>query len=378
MAERDWERTLKETTYDLPEETWQRLENDLRGWLARETRTAARPRTWYEPVLNGFRSWRVGFAGAVAAIAIAFGAWFWISPDRLSWAPGQALDVQGNARWNWTARRCRIEGRNARLVLASEGENEVGIVLERGEATFHVQHRRPDESFTVDLGDCKVHVVGTVFTVGVDSLRPWVAVQEGRIRLEHPGFQRYVDAGQKSTCRESPVPGASVAVESLPPTAVATAPAPPVAAAPVAKAPDSVVVPSCQEGAACIRTLSDFVRAHPDHPATAGVAMRWARLASRGGDSRDALVAYGIASTSPALVDQARLESLGIRSEQLSQDKAVADSLEAWIPHLRVGSATWHQAWSLRAEVARRLGDAESAERARKALVAPATAESGR
>jgi hypothetical protein len=379
MAEqRDWERTLKETSYDLPEETWQRLENDMRGWLANEARSPRRARPWYEPLLGVFQSWRVGLAGAVAACVLAFGAWFWIAPDRLSWAPGQALDAHGTTHWNWIAERCEIDGQNARLVLSSRGENEVGIKLERGEATFHVQHRRPDESFTVDVGDCKVHVVGTIFTVGVDSLQPWVAVQEGRIRLEHRTFQRFVSAGQKSTCREdvpAAVPPAPAATESRPSPSVAVAVA---AGVSVAAAADSIVVPSCQEGAACVRILSEFVRIHPAHPATPGVALRWARLAARGGDTRDALVAYGIASSSAALVDEARLESLRMRSEQLSQEKTVADSLEVWIPSLRPGSAIWNQAWILRGDVARRLGDAESAERAGKALNAPATAEGGK
>lgn len=378
MAERDWERTLRETSYDLPEETWQRMENDMRGWLARESRSPLRPRAWYLRALDGLRSWRVGFAGVLAACVVAVGTWFWIAPDRLSWAPGQALDAHGTARWNWTAQRCEIDGRDARLVLFHSGGNEVGIKLERGEATFHVQHRRPDESFAVEVGDCKVHVVGTVFTVGVDSLRPWVAVQEGRIRLDHPRFQRFVGAGQKSICREEAVAVVSAAAGSVPTPPAVAGPGVAAHAARAAKAVDSIEVPSCREGAACVRILSEFVRAHPGHSATPGVAMRWARLASLAGDTRDALVAYGIASSSSALADQARLESLRTRSERLSQEKLVADSLDGWIPRLRPGSAIWHQAWMLRGDVARRLGDAESAQRARRILEAPATAEGGK
>lgn len=376
--DRDWERTLKETSYDLPEETWQRLENDMRGWLANEARAPRRARNWYQPLLEGIRSWRVGFAGAVAACALALGAWFWITPSSLSWTQGQALDAHGNARWNWTAQRCEIEGNNARLVLSGSGEDSVRIKLERGEATFHVQHRRPSESFVVEVGDCKVHVVGTVFTVGVDSLRPWVAVQEGRIRLEHSKFNRFVDAGQKSTCREEPAQVASAVTESAPVPFSASVPAVLTRPAPIAKVSDSISIPSCMEGGPCVRILSEFVRLHPDHPATPGVAMRWARLAAGAGDTRDALVAYGIASSSPALADNARLESLRMRSEQLSQEKIIADSLEEWIPHLRPGSAIWRQAWTLRGDVARRLGDAESAQRASKATNSPATAEGGK
>jgi len=154
---------------------------------------------------------------------------------------------------------------------------------------------------------------------------------------------------------------------------------PAVSAQPAAtpRAVDWVAVPSCQEGSNCVRTLSEFVYRHPKHPATASVAMRWARLAAREGDARDALVAYGFASASPALADPSRLESLRLRAEGLSQEKAVADSLDGWIPRLAEGSATWHAAWMLREEVARRLGDAGSMAKARKALHEPVTAESG-
>ena len=72
------------------------------------------------------------------------------------------------------------------------------------------------------------------------------------------------------------------------------------------------------------------------------------------------------------------MESLRMRMERLSQEKLVADSLEVWIPKIRPGSALWRQAWSLRGEVARRVGDAETVERVHKALDAPATAEGGK
>jgi hypothetical protein len=388
-AHRDWERTLKETSFDLPEDRWLHLENDMRGWLARETRAAEVPRLGWERFLEGFRGWHLGLAGAVAACVIGLGAWIWIAvpagAGRISWSNGQTLDTRGRADWNWTAESCRIEADDARLLLSDHTDSSVGIRIERGEATFHVRHRRHGESFAVEVGDCKVHVVGTVFTVGVDSLRPWVAVQEGRIRLEHPRFQRFVGAGQKSTCSEDGSPGTSPdARASMPsgtPDAVSVA-RPPVSAGSAAQtslpsAPDSEVVPSCQEGSGCVRILSEFVYRHPNHPAAPGVALRWARLAAREGDDRDALVAYGFASASPALSDLSRLESLRLRAGGLSQEKAVADSLDGWIPRLVPGSATWRAAWTLREEVARRQGDAGSVSRARKALSEPVTVESG-
>jgi len=389
---RDWERTLKETSFDLPESTWLRMENDMRGWLAREAREAGAakvPRGRWDRILQGWRGWGLGLAGAAAACAVGLGAWVWtaapLGNDRISWAVGQALDSRGRADWNWTDERCRIEGNNARLVLSERSDSSVGIQIQRGEATFHVQHRRSGESFAVEVGDCKVHVVGTVFTVGVDSLRPWVAVQEGRIRLDHPRFQRFVGSGQTSTCSEDGPRGTStagqVAPPSMKPDAASVAESAPygktVARPSPVRAADSVVVPSCQTGPGCVRELSEFVYNHRNHPAAAGVALRWARLATREGDDRDALVAYGFASASPALADLARLESLRLRARGLSQEKAVADSLDGWIPRLSSGSATWRSAWMLREEVARRLGDSGSMAKARKALSEPVTAESG-
>jgi hypothetical protein len=390
---RDWERTLKETSFDLPESAWLRLENDMRGWLAREARedvgATKVPRGAWERFLQGWRGWGMGLAGACAACAIGFGAWIWTSvprgDQRISWAVGQALDERGHSDWNWAAEHCRIQGNDARLMLSERSDSTVEIRIQRGEATFHVQHRRPGESFAVDVGDCKVHVVGTVFTVGVDSLRPWVAVQEGRILLDHPRFHRFVGAGQTSTCTEDGPAGASTAVHVEPPSgkpdALSVAEPVPTAGSVVRPSPiravDSVAVPTCQDGPDCVRSLSEFVYKHPNHPAAPGVALRWARLAARGGDDRDALVAYGFASASPALADLVRLESLRLRARGLSQEKAVADSLDGWIPRISSGSATWRAAWTLREEVARRLGDAGSISRARKALAEPITAESG-
>lgn len=386
MQDRDWERTLQEKSFDLPPETWQRMENDLRGWLAKSAREASAPApsTWRDRIRHWLphRAWNV--SGALALGALAIGTLLWTSSVRsahaqFSWLPGQVLDVHGPANWNWNAGRCRIVGSDARLVLAEHRDGVVDIRLERGEATFHVDHRRKDESFSVEMGDCKVHVVGTVFTVGVDSLRPWVRVQEGRIRLEHPSGSRLVDGGQIASCRErTGIP----ATHSEPTVASGAPPAPPVGTSHPDRhrdraVGDSVQVPACREGASCIRILSEFVRVHPSHPAVSEVALRWARLASRTGDFRDALAAYAIASTSPAQAGTSRLEALRLREEHLSQEREVADSLDRWIPDLKTGSSLWRGAWTLREDVARRLGDASASARARDALHTPATAESG-
>lgn len=386
MPDRDWERTLHEKSFDLPEETWQRMENDLRGWLARSRREAEAPAAipWTDRIRGWLPTRAWGASGALALGVLALGALLWTSSARsgfarFSWLPGQALDARGPANWNWSAKRCRIEGLDARLVLAKDSGGAVDIHLERGEATFHVEHRRSDESFTVAMGDCKVHVVGTVFTVGADSLRPWVRVQEGRIRMEQSAGNTFVEGGKAAACREPT--GRFVLQTALPAIHLADhTPAPTSRQDLGRKAPDasdSVQVPSCREGVACIRILSEFVRIHPRHPAAPEVALRWARLASKSGDSRDALVAYAIASTSSAQADIAHLESLRLRVEHLSQEREVADSLDQWTGKLREGTPIWKEAWTLRADVARRLGDVAAAKRAKDILQAPSTAESG-
>ena len=38
---KDWEKVLAQTSFDLPEASWQRMENDLRAFLAAESRKTA-------------------------------------------------------------------------------------------------------------------------------------------------------------------------------------------------------------------------------------------------------------------------------------------------------------------------------------------------
>lgn len=385
-SERDWERTLGQTTFDLPEARWQTLENDLRAWLAQEARSPKKAPSVWDRLRQWSHRWGLATATGAAFAALALGVWIWNGPVRNSssqtfaWAQGQVLDVPGRADWNWVDARTRIEADNARMVLSQHTQGTVGIRLERGQATFRVDHRRPDEAFTIDMGECRVRVVGTTFTVGMDSANSWVAVEEGRIRLERGAYSRLVEAGNRSVCR---IPGTGARLDSAIPQTSKPAlaePAKPPSATASAAGPVSaaVQVPSCHEGADCIRSLSQFVRTYPAHQAVAEVALRWARLSAKAGDPRDALVAYGIAGNSAALTGIARMESLRLRSEKLSQDQAVADSLDAWLPALTAGSALWREGWTLRGDVARKTGDAVAAEIARTKLATSSTAEGGK
>lgn len=383
----DWEKTLREGSFDLPEATWQRMENDMRAFLAARSREAARPLapSWRERLstwlaLPSLR-WGVGLASlALIGLLVLGNRAGFLQPGDLAWSAGESLEAAGLSRWNWKEGRCRIEGTDAKLVLRTASAGDIRIGLERGEATFRVEHRRPEESFTVDLGDCQVHVVGTVFTVGVDSLKQWVAVEEGKIRFANAVGQRLVGKGQSSVCGEWG--------SERPQTEAVAVPEPVAEPAPVAVATPSktvpvpaktdIAVPSCLAGDACIAELSDFVRNHPDHPAVGQVALRWARLASGKGDHRDALVAYATAlEKDPSASSLTRLEWYRTKVIGLGQTAGVADSLDRWIGSLPAGGAVWRDAVGLRREVARRLGDESTVKRLEAQLQSPPRAETG-
>lgn len=387
---KDWEKVLAQTSFDLPEASWQRMENDLRAFLAAESRktvpATGATKAWYATLLGWFARpvarWGVALSCLALAAAVFYGrSTMSAQPAAFAWVPGQVLEGAGRQDWNWTQGRCRIQGNNTRMVLHKSTGNEIGIELERGEATFQVEHRRADEAFSVKIGDCQVHVVGTTFTVGIDSLRQWVAVEEGKIRLEGPKGRRMVAQGESGVCselgsatgasRDTVVPEAPVQASSV----VAIVPG---AAAKKIEPVPMVVVPSCTAGESCIQELSAFVRGHADHSAASEIALRWARLAAAKGDHRDALVAYAFAmARGGGIADVARLESYGIRVRSMNQSKGMADSLDSWIERLPTGGAVWREALALRKDVARRTGDVAAVARIEARLQSTPKAEIG-
>ena len=381
----DWEKTLRESRFDLPEATWQRMENDMRGFLAARSREAiqvANP-TWRERlaawlVLPSLR-WGVGLASlALIGLFTVQNRHELLRPATLAWAPGETLEARGSAQWNWAEGRSEIEGRDARLVLRASSDRGIQIDLQQGEATFRVQPRRPDESFSVNLGDCEVQVVGTVFTVGIDSLKQWVSVEEGKIRFANERGQRMVAEGESSVCGE----WGSATAPSTPDTVAASAPVDVRVGGPakagVTPVVTEIVAPTCVAGDACIAELSRFVNGHPEHSAVGGVALRWARLASAKGDHRDALVAYGVAlEKEPGASSMTRLEWYRTKVVGLGQTTNVSDSLDRWIETLPRSGQVWREAVGLRREVARRLGDEPTVKRMDDQLQSPPRAETG-
>lgn len=381
---RDWEKTLREGMFDLPEATWQRMENDMRGFLAERSREAAHPTpiSWRQRLAAWMALPALRWSGVLAslgliALFVSGRHTLEATPQAFVWMAGESIESKGRAEWIWDAGRCRISGIDTKLLLSQASSKEIRIVLERGEATFHVEHRQPHEAFSVKVGDCQVHVVGTTFSVGIDSLKQWVSVEEGRVRFESDRGQRFVDQNQSSLCRESG--GTAIASISAP----AVAPVPVSAIVESSKANVSsrgmeMAAPSCHEGDACIAELSNFVRTHPHHKAMPEVALRWARLASKKGDHRDALVAYAIAlETDRRNASLIRLEWFRTKVSGLGQTVEVSDSLDRWIESLPKAGAIWRSAVGLRQEVARRMGDEATVERMESQLRSPPQAESG-
>jgi hypothetical protein len=381
----DWEKTLREGRFELPEASWQRMENDMRAFLAARSREAAHPKapTWRERLVGWLATpslrWGAGLASLIViGLLVVGGRAGFLKSDALAWVPGQTIGAPGSAHWNWKRGRCTIDGANAKLVLREAKESGIQIDLLEGEATFHVEHRRLDESFSVKLGDCQVHVVGTVFTVGVDSLKQWVSVEEGKIRFENDRGQRMVGKGQSSVCGEWGNAGVPLVQESVAATVPVAVPVADPAKSATPPAKTEIVVPSCLAGDACIAELSNFVRSHPEHPAVAQIALRWARLASAKGDHRDALVAYGVAmEKDPNPSSLTRLEWYRTKVMGLGQTAGVSDSLDRWIEGLPKAGAVWRDAVGLRREVARRSGDETTVKRLDAQLQSPPRAETG-
>ena len=94
--------------------------------------------------------------------------------------PGMVLDV----------------GPQSAVVVSGSAEESALIVLDRGEVTCDVAHRRPGAPLFVQAGELSVEVVGTRFTVTRQEDVARVVVQEGVVRVKLRGQSTTVKAGE--------------------------------------------------------------------------------------------------------------------------------------------------------------------------------------
>ena len=94
--------------------------------------------------------------------------------------PGVALDVSPHSA----------------VVVSGSAEESALIVLDRGEVTCDVAHRRPGAPMFVQAGELSVEVVGTRFTVTRHEEAANVRVEEGVVRVRLRGRSASVKAGE--------------------------------------------------------------------------------------------------------------------------------------------------------------------------------------
>src|SRR6185369_14808847 len=114
------------------------------------------------------------------------------------------------------------------VVVSGSAEESALIVLDRGEVTCDVAHRRPGAPLFVQAGEVSVEVVGTRFTVTRQEEVASVRVQEGVVRVKFRGRSSSVKAGEAwppaLTAAASSAPSvAEVPQPSEPPEALGSA-----------------------------------------------------------------------------------------------------------------------------------------------------------
>src|SRR6187551_663155 len=105
------------------------------------------------------------------------------------------------------------------VVVSGSAEESSLIVLDRGEVTCDVAHRRPGAPLFVQAGEVSVEVVGTRFTVTRQEEVAGVRVQEGVVRVKFRGRSASVKAGETwpllPTAAASPAPSVAEAPRPL-------------------------------------------------------------------------------------------------------------------------------------------------------------------
>lgn len=402
----NWEDILKASRFDLPQAKWDAMEARLRERIREERTTASilesRPtladrfRNALEALEDLFAPPQVRWAGAGALGLVLVGIGLWLRPEApavavadtsLRWVAGQTLQAVGRKEWDWTSGRSHITLRDGAMHLQSDSAGRIEIQVASGTASFQVDHRKPEESFRVGFGSCHIEVVGTAFTITVDSATASASVQEGRVRFLGEGRDQLLDAGQELSCTR-PVGGAGSDDTAIP-EAIAPAAPPSVAKRPVAvavaAAPSAADIAFARieqlckaQGPSCTEARADFVRRFPNDSRSAELGWAWGESAKAAGDFRDALFAWDVASRSTKRIGlRATIATVELRLGPLPDASRASGDLDRILPKLDVGSTLWVRAWTLRREAARILGEASVLKRADSLLAVPRSASGG-
>lgn len=351
-AEQDWERLLGQTLFDLPKERWAAMEVDLMRRV-REPGTAEvgmleRLGAWWHA---WFRPAAVGLS--MAGLLISVGWWMLrapsVSPAPLAgvqllekWETGELLHSDTLQTLAWGAARCTLSLQgDVRRLESSDGTR---LRLEKGSVRFGVEPRRPGEVFSVEFGSCKATVVGTAFTLRVDSAGSWAGVEHGKVKVETgSGWSRFLVKGDGWSCREPASPASvrtedATAVPASFPAAVKS-----VEALPTASKSDlewDALWEGCRNPSErCLEGLAAYLRLHPTGAKAAQAALLWADRSQQAGDLRDALYALDLAAHAQAGEASfgARLRIVSLKAQELRQKDQAVKELDALIGTLPEG-----------------------------------------
>lgn len=212
-------RLLEVDVEPLSEQRWSKIEQAVFARLESGTELpwsdVARP-------VAGFRArrWLPRAAAAVIALSAlsAFALHFLRAADstlsRVSTgAAGSRLALPGIV--------LDVSPESAVVVSGNASESQL-IVLDRGQVTCDVAHRRPGVPLIVQAGEVQVEVVGTHFSVSREGDAARVVVQEGAVKVRARGLTTPVHAGESwppVPARAAQLPPAPIEAQSLPPSA---------------------------------------------------------------------------------------------------------------------------------------------------------------
>jgi hypothetical protein len=220
----------------LSEQRWAKIE---RGVFARldvpEQRVAVPVRS---PRVGAFLAWGMAFAALVFAARFVIHATFKGSAP-IPTGPTQIFTGLSSTHVAFEGLSLDVSPESA-LILAADSASGVHLVLDRGAVACDVDPRPPGAPFIVLVGDVRVRVVGTRFTVTRLSDSARVHVDKGVVEVHAKGGSFRVAAGESWPSAE----GTGADTEPKAAEVVGGPPAADVSRGGVAPEKDSVPVPN--------------------------------------------------------------------------------------------------------------------------------------